>query len=127
MGGRPPDQRPHPAIGIPPRHRTSDREAGHRGTPGAPAGGAGLREERTRQADVDAELQRARERTEQARQRMSAIEEQLHQAREEYQRAENEQQKADEHSRSATNALAQAERAAHETAQHVRRMTAGTT
>ena len=58
---------------------------------------------------------------------MSAIEEQLRQVREEFQQAENEQQEAEEDSRSAADALAQAERAAHKTAQHVRRMTAGTT
>ncbi|WP_329233860.1 hypothetical protein [Streptomyces canus] len=86
-----------------------------------------LSEERARQADVDAELQRARERTEQARRRMSAIEEQLQQAREECRQAETEQQEAEEHSRSAADAVAQAERAAHETTQQVRRMSRSAT
>ncbi|MDT0479627.1 hypothetical protein [Streptomyces doebereineriae] len=84
-----------------------------------------LREERARQADVEAELQRLREHTEQARRRMSAIEEQLKQAREECRQAENEQQEAEVHSRSAAEVVAQAERAAHETAQQVRRMARG--
>ncbi|MFJ9580695.1 hypothetical protein ACIRQF_30430 [Streptomyces sp. NPDC101191] len=86
-----------------------------------------LREERARRADIDAKLQRARERTEQAHKRMSAAEEQMQQAREEVQRAENKQQEAEEQSRSAADALAHAEREARESAQHVRRMTAGTT
>ncbi|MET9789865.1 hypothetical protein [Streptomyces canus] len=86
-----------------------------------------LSEERARQADVDAELQRARERTEQARRRMSAIEEQLQQAREECRQAETEQQEAEEHSRSAADAVAQAERAAHESTQEVRRMSRSAT
>lgn len=84
-----------------------------------------LREERARQEEVEAELQRAHEHTEQARRQMSAIEEQLQQAREECRQAENEQQEAEVHSRSAADVVAQAERAAHETAQQVRRMTRG--
>jgi hypothetical protein len=86
-----------------------------------------LRDERARQADVDAELQRARERTEQVRRRMSAIEEKLRQAREECRQAENEQQEAEAHSRSVAEAVAEAERVARETAQQVRRMTRGAT
>ncbi|WP_435807733.1 hypothetical protein [Streptomyces canus] len=86
-----------------------------------------LREERARQADADAELQRARERTEQARRRMSAIEEQMQQAREECRQAENEQREAEVHSRSAADVVTQAEQAAHETTQQVRRMARGAT
>lgn len=86
-----------------------------------------LREERARQADVDAELQRARERTEQARRRMSAVEEQMQQAREECRQAENEQGEAEVHSRSAADVVARAERAAHETTQQVHRMARGAT
>ncbi|MFL5998022.1 MAG: hypothetical protein ACJ736_27610 [Streptomyces sp.] len=86
-----------------------------------------LRKERARQAEADAELQRARKRTEQARRRMSAVEEKMRQAGEECRRTENEEQKAEEHSRSAADALAQAERAAHESAQQVRRMSRGGT
>ncbi|WP_433920549.1 hypothetical protein OIE50_48595 [Streptomyces canus] len=86
-----------------------------------------LREERARQADVDAELQRARERTEQARRRMSAIEEQMQQAREECRQAENEEREAEVHSRSAADVVARAEQAAHETTQQVRRMARGAT
>jgi hypothetical protein len=130
-----PDTRGRP--GPPPRGRASKGElAGRRRAreeqlvrvqEAAEAAEQCLREERARRADVDAGLQRARERIEQARQRMSAAEEQMQQAREEFQRAENEQQEAEEHSRSAADALAQAEREARETAQHVRRLTAGTT
>ncbi|WP_406163542.1 hypothetical protein OG806_46695 [Streptomyces sp. NBC_00882] len=86
-----------------------------------------LREERARQADFDAELRRARKRTEQARRRMSAIEEQMQQAREECRQAENEQQEAEGHSRSAADVVAQAQRAVHESTQQVRRMTRGAT
>jgi hypothetical protein len=85
-----------------------------------------LREERARQADVDAELRRVRERTEQARRQMSAAEEQMRQAREECRQAESELQETEERSRSAADALGRAERAALESAQRVRRMTRGT-
>ncbi|MFF1659580.1 hypothetical protein [Streptomyces sp. NPDC058255] len=132
-----PGTRSRPAPPPPPPARASKDELAERrrarqeqlarAKEAAEAAEQRLREERARQANVDAELQRARERTEQARRRMSAVEEQLQQAREEFQQAENEQQEAEGDSRSAADALAQAEREAHETAQHVRRMTADTT
>jgi len=86
-----------------------------------------LREQRAVQADVDAQLQRVRKRTEQARRRLAAVEEKMRQAREEYRQAEDVQQEAEEHSRAAADARAQAERAAHESAQQVRRMSTGGT
>ncbi|WP_405530557.1 hypothetical protein OG426_51710 [Streptomyces canus] len=108
------------------RRRTRQKQLA-RAREAAEAAERRLREERARQADVDAELQRARERTEQARRRMSAVEEQLQQAREECRQAETEQQEAEEHSRSAADAVAQAERAALETTHEVRRMSRSAT
>jgi hypothetical protein len=125
--GRPAPRKPGRAKDELAERRRARHEQLARAQAAAEAAEQRLREERARQADVDAELRRARERTEQARRRMSAAEEHMLRAREEYQRAENDQQEAEENSRSAADALAQAEREVRERAQHVRRMTAGTT
>ncbi|MDH6546343.1 ABC-type transporter Mla subunit MlaD [Streptomyces sp. SAI-208] len=85
-----------------------------------------LREERARQADLDAALQQAREHTERARRQLAALEEQMEQVREECRQAERDQKEAEQLSRSAADALTQAERKARESAQRVRRLTSGT-
>ncbi|NGO45266.1 hypothetical protein [Streptomyces ureilyticus] len=82
-----------------------------------------LRDKRAEQADADAVLQRARDRYAQAQQQVAAAEQQLQQARKELQRADHEQDEAGKRSHAAADARTQAEQAARDAAQEVKRLT----